>query len=108
MLYIFPPEGCYCRIGGDTHIRMFDGGKFDNQAPCMYTLTKSLKPDDECRFNVEVKQEHRGEKTNVAYLRMLRVETLDTIIELLPGRLVQVSCALNILDTLDLNEYGNR
>ncbi|KAJ8309078.1 hypothetical protein KUTeg_013952 [Tegillarca granosa] len=49
-------EGCYCRIGGDTHIRMYDGGKLDNQAPCMYTLTRSTKPNDECRFNVEVKQ----------------------------------------------------
>ena len=60
---------------GDVHYGRYDGDRIDFQGICKYTLTQS-GPDFPlltCNFNIEVKNEHRGSKTDVSYTRMADV-----------------------------------
>ncbi|ESO93802.1 hypothetical protein LOTGIDRAFT_74717, partial [Lottia gigantea] len=59
-----------CKASGDPHFFTYDGQKIDFMGTCQYTLSRSLIKNDECAFNVEVKNEARKRsKPNVSWVR---------------------------------------
>ena len=69
--YVFLITGCECMGWGDVHYERYDGGRIDFQGICKYTMTASGPdfPHLNCAFKVDVKNEHRGGKTDVSYTR---------------------------------------
>ncbi|KAJ8309988.1 hypothetical protein KUTeg_011853 [Tegillarca granosa] len=64
-------ESCLCMASGDPHYKTFDGQMIHFMGTCKYTLSKSLTINDECAFNIEVKNEHRRNNKRVAYTRLV-------------------------------------
>jgi len=75
---------------GDPHYKTYDGQWIHFMGECMYTLSKSTIEDDECAFNVEVKNEHRRGKQTVTYTRMVDLEMLGHTIRLKQNRKIEV------------------
>ncbi|XP_021348638.1 zonadhesin-like isoform X2 [Mizuhopecten yessoensis] len=75
-------KSCLCMASGDPHYRTFDGQMIHFMGTCRYTLTRSLDRGGKCAFNVEVKNERRGQNTRVAFTRYVDVEVYGRKIRL--------------------------
>ncbi|GAB1605714.1 zonadhesin-like [Argonauta hians] len=86
------PKGktCRCSASGDPHYRTFDGQVIHFMGTCKYTLARSLTSHDTQYFNVEVKNENRGNK-KVSYTRMVDVQLKHVHIRILPGRKIRIN-----------------
>ena len=58
----------YCHASGDPHIQSFDRVMFHYMGVCTYTLSRPQEGSDMDSFEVQIKNEHRG-NTVVAYVR---------------------------------------
>ncbi|KAK3092565.1 hypothetical protein FSP39_004471 [Pinctada imbricata] len=84
-------KSCLCMASGDPHYKTYDGNIIHFMGSCRYTLTKSTKNGDACAFNVEVKNEHRGQNTRVSYTRYVDVQIYGLSVRLLPKGKVLVN-----------------
>ncbi|XP_052830493.1 uncharacterized protein LOC128249920 [Octopus bimaculoides] len=76
-------KNCKCSASGDPHYRTFDGQLIHFMGTCKYTLARSLQSKGARFFNVEVKNENRGNK-KVSYTRMVDIILNGVRIRLLP------------------------
>ncbi|KAK3100182.1 hypothetical protein FSP39_015875 [Pinctada imbricata] len=65
---------CTCTAYGDPHYKGYDHQYYTFNGMCKYTLTRFKYHGDVCEFNVEVKNERRGDKGKVSYTRLVDVE----------------------------------
>ncbi|KAK3093998.1 hypothetical protein FSP39_022729 [Pinctada imbricata] len=85
------PESCLCMASGDPHYKTYDGSIIHFMGICKYTMTKSKDSNDECAFNVEVKNEHRGGNTRVSFTKSVDVTIYGKTVRILPQRKVLIS-----------------
>uniref|UniRef100_A0A1I8F5N1 VWFD domain-containing protein n=1 Tax=Macrostomum lignano TaxID=282301 RepID=A0A1I8F5N1_9PLAT len=79
---VVKPCPCRCDALGDPHFLMYDGVPLHFQGECKYTLTKLRNPADPCAFDVQVKNEHRGDNKNYTYVRLLDVKIFGRVFRL--------------------------
>ncbi|XP_029645815.1 zonadhesin [Octopus sinensis] len=91
--YEKPPlkcNNCKCSASGDPHYRTFDGQLIHFMGTCKYTLARSLQSKGAGFFNVEVKNENRG-NAKVSYTRMVDIILEGVRIRLLPKLKIRVN-----------------
>ena len=62
-----------CFLRGDPLLLTPDGNMIQLVGPYKFTLSKWMVPDEECSFNIEVKEKEIGE-TGIVYPRYVTVE----------------------------------
>ncbi|CAI9736034.1 Hypothetical predicted protein [Octopus vulgaris] len=83
-------NNCKCSASGDPHYRTFDGQLIHFMGTCKYTLARSLQSKGAGFFNVEVKNENRG-NAKVSYTRMVDIILEGVRIRLLPKLKIRVN-----------------
>ncbi|XP_041091095.1 IgGFc-binding protein-like [Polyodon spathula] len=96
-----------CSASGDPHYISFDGRKFDFQGTCFYQLAAVCNSTDELeKFQVQVQNEHRGNKA-VAYTRLVQVNVYGHIIIISTDHAGKVQVD-NLWENLPLSIEDNR
>ncbi|KAK3101259.1 hypothetical protein FSP39_002218 [Pinctada imbricata] len=84
-------QPCVCVGKGDPNYRTYDGALIQFKGICKYTFTKSTLHDDPCAFNIEVKNEHRGNNKNVSYTKYVETHIMGTKIGFYKNGQVQIN-----------------